>query len=163
MSGFSKSTPTSSSEAKKSSSSIVGNHSLNFKSPDDLEMIKTIGTGTFGRVLLCKSKKPIADVVASSPGTLSESSSKSSIKSKSNNNSSNSFSSKKKSSKVLPHASAASNEGYFALKMLNIRQVIKLKQLQHVKNEKACLLEIDHPFIVQLFWTYHDDTIFTCF
>lgn len=147
-------------------------HVLCYHSPNDLDLMKTIGTGTFGRVLLCKTKRPLNDVISAEYkqrhgiNDSSNSSSKSSsdaAKLKSNSSSgslskSQGSSSKKASNKLLPHASNASNEGYFALKMLNIRQVIKLKQLQHVKNEKACLLELDHPFIVQLFWTYHDDT-----
>lgn len=132
-------------------------HLLHFKF-EDLDLIKTIGTGTFGRVLLCKSKIPLEDVV--NLEAVNSSKPPGSVKAESSKKSSSSSLSKssKSSNKVLPHASEASNKGYFALKMLNIRQVIKLKQLQHVKNEKQCLLEANHPFIVQLFWTHHDDT-----
>lgn len=67
MSGLS-TKPSSSSDLKSKSSSkdstpTSSQHALNYSSPDDLEMIKTIGTGTFGRVLLCKSKKPVSEVV----------------------------------------------------------------------------------------------------
>ena len=37
-------------------------HLLHFKF-EDLDLIKTIGTGTFGRVLLCKSKVNLEDIV----------------------------------------------------------------------------------------------------
>lgn len=39
---------------------------------------------------------------------------------------------------------------YFALKMLPITEVVRLKQVEHVKNEKEILLAVKHPFIVQL-------------
>jgi len=39
---------------------------------------------------------------------------------------------------------------YFALKVMKICDIIKLKQIQHVKNEKIILSQIQHPFIVQL-------------
>lgn len=57
------------------------------------------GTGTFGRVLLCKNK--------------------------------------------------SSNE-YGAMKILCLSDVIRLKQVEHVKNEKNILQEIRHPFIVNM-------------
>ncbi|XP_022916965.1 cAMP-dependent protein kinase catalytic subunit 3 [Onthophagus taurus] len=74
---------------------------------DDLHIIKTVGTGTFGRVLLCRNK---------------------------------------------------STDEYSAMKILNLADVIRLKQVEHVKNEKNILLEINHPFIVNLFWCHRDDT-----
>ena len=39
---------------------------------------------------------------------------------------------------------------YFALKVMNISAVIKLKQIQHVLSEKDVLKSISHPFIVNL-------------
>ncbi|XP_058147698.1 cAMP-dependent protein kinase catalytic subunit PRKX-like [Dasypus novemcinctus] len=45
----------------------------------------------------------------------------------------------------------------FALKVMSIPDVIRLKQEQHVHNEKSVLKEVSHPFLVQLFWTCHDD------
>lgn len=72
---------------------------------DDFEIIKTIGTGTFGRVCLCREK---------------------------------------------------STKKYGAMKILAISDVIRLKQVEHVKNEKNILQEIRHPFIVNLRWHYRD-------
>jgi hypothetical protein len=46
---------------------------------------------------------------------------------------------------------------YFALKIMSIINIIKLKQVDHVKNEKNILESINHPFIVKLFWTHHTD------
>lgn len=72
---------------------------------DDFEMLKTIGTGTFGRVVLCRRRK---------------------------------------------------DSRYYAMKILEIADVIRLKQVDHVKNEKALLVQVQHPFIIELLWTHHD-------
>lgn len=48
------------------------------------------------------------------------------------------------------------SEDYFALKMLTISEVLKLKQVDHVKNEKEVLSTVRHPFIVNMLWTDHD-------
>jgi serine/threonine protein kinase len=39
---------------------------------------------------------------------------------------------------------------YWALKILLLKDVIRLKQVEHVKNEKKILAAISHPFIVRL-------------
>lgn len=39
---------------------------------------------------------------------------------------------------------------YCAMKILAMSDVIRLKQVEHVKNEKSILTEINHPFIVNL-------------
>jgi len=39
---------------------------------------------------------------------------------------------------------------YLALKILPISEVIRLKQVEHVHNEKEILLMVRHPFIVNL-------------
>lgn len=39
---------------------------------------------------------------------------------------------------------------YYALKIMNISEVIRLKQVEHVQNEKNILMKIEHPFIVNL-------------
>lgn len=45
----------------------------------------------------------------------------------------------------------------FALKMMSIVDIVRRKQIQHVKNEKQILEGIRaHPFLVKLFWTHHD-------
>lgn len=41
-------------------------------------------------------------------------------------------------------------ERFFALKVMSIPDIIRLKQEQHVHNEKAVLEEVSHPFLVQL-------------
>ncbi|XP_073986374.1 protein kinase, cAMP-dependent, catalytic subunit 3 [Rhodnius prolixus] len=72
---------------------------------DQLDIIKTIGTGTFGRVCLCREKE---------------------------------------------------TGDYLAIKILAISDVIRLKQVEHVKNEKEILADLKHPFIVNLWWHFHD-------
>lgn len=72
---------------------------------DNLDLIKTIGTGTFARVCLCKHK---------------------------------------------------ASRRYFALKILSMADVIKLKQVEHVKNEKNILSQVSHPFIVSMVWSHKD-------
>jgi len=43
------------------------------------------------------------------------------------------------------------SDEYFALKMLTISEVLKLKQVDHVKNEKEVLSTVRHPFIVDMY------------
>lgn len=43
-----------------------------------------------------------------------------------------------------------SAKNYFALKVMSIPDVIRLKQEQHVHNEKSVLKEVNHPFLVRL-------------
>ena len=50
-------------------------------------------------------------------------------------------------------------KGYHALKLLSMRDIIKLKQVDHVKNEKTILQEISHPFIVSLCWVHKDQAL----
>ncbi|KAF7405395.1 hypothetical protein HZH66_004301 [Vespula vulgaris] len=71
---------------------------------DDMEIVKTIGTGTFGRVVLCRHRgKPLA------------------------------------------------------LKILSMVDVIRLKQVEHVRNEITVLKEVNHPFIVNMLWSGRDE------
>lgn len=46
---------------------------------------------------------------------------------------------------------------YFALKMLKKSEIIRLKQVDHIKAEKAILSVIAHPFIVNLFAAFQDE------
>ena len=47
---------------------------------------------------------------------------------------------------------------YFALKALKKSEVIRLKQVEHIRSEKDILSRIDHAFIVHLFATFMDET-----
>ena len=42
------------------------------------------------------------------------------------------------------------SQDHFALKILPITEIVRLKQIDHVKNEKDILLNVQHPFIVRL-------------
>jgi len=81
----------------------------------DFDVLKTIGTGTFARVYLCRPKN--------------------------NGNG---------------HTKSKANVNYFALKVLSMHDVIRLKQVDHVKSEKEILLEINHPFLVDMIWSFKD-------
>jgi len=48
-------------------------------------------------------------------------------------------------------------EHWFALKMLKKSEVIRLKQVEHIKAEKSILLQIAHPFIVNLYAAFQDE------
>ena len=39
---------------------------------------------------------------------------------------------------------------FFALKIMKKSEVVRLKQVEHIKNEKEILTEVNHPFIVVL-------------
>ena len=47
----------------------------------------------------------------------------------------------------------------FTFKVLSMHDVIRLKQVDHVKNEKSILSEIRHPFIVDLLWHHKDKSL----
>ncbi|KAL5005475.1 hypothetical protein ScPMuIL_018931 [Solemya velum] len=74
---------------------------------NNYDVMSTLGTGTFGRVVLVRDKV---------------------------------------------------TKDYYALKVLTITEVIRLKQIEHVKHEKEILSSISHPFIVNMLWAYHDST-----
>ncbi|PFH49112.1 hypothetical protein AMATHDRAFT_148431 [Amanita thiersii Skay4041] len=77
----------------------------------DLQVRGTLGTGTFGRVLLVR------------------------------------------------HRSAAGRtdiQSHFALKVLKKTDIIRLRQVEHVKAERNILSQVRHPFVVDLFATFQD-------
>ena len=42
------------------------------------------------------------------------------------------------------------SRSYKALKIMAMADVIRLKQVEHVRNEKSILLSVRHPFVVEL-------------
>ncbi len=50
-----------------------------------------------------------------------------------------------------------SRQHFFALKMLKKTEIIRLKQVDHIKAEKAILCRITHPFIVNLYAHFQDE------
>lgn len=105
---------------------------------EDLEILKTIGTGTFARVCLCR------------------------LRNNSNNNNNNG----KQQSATDGESSQPQQQQplraskYFALKILTMHDVIRLKQVEHVKNEKNILMDVNHPFIIDLVWHAKDSKTF---
>ncbi|ORY96167.1 kinase-like domain-containing protein [Syncephalastrum racemosum] len=72
----------------------------------DFRLLRTLGTGSFGRVHLTQSRH---------------------------------------------------NNRFYAMKVLKKSQVVRLKQINHTKNERDVLIRISHPFIVNLWGTFQDD------
>ncbi|KAK6104936.1 cAMP-dependent protein kinase catalytic subunit alpha [Brugia pahangi] len=74
---------------------------------DDFDRIKTLGTGSFGRVMLVKHKQ---------------------------------------------------NGSYYAMKILDKQKVVKLKQVEHTLNEKRILQAVDFPFLVNMEYSFKDNS-----
>jgi len=49
------------------------------------------------------------------------------------------------------------HSGFFAVKVLKKSEVIRLKQVEHIKSEKFLLDRIVHPFIMNMYRTYKDE------
>ncbi|CAI4226513.1 unnamed protein product [Auanema sp. JU1783] len=83
------------------------NPAQNTASLDDFDRIKTLGTGSFGRVMLVKHKQ---------------------------------------------------SGNYYAMKILDKQKVVKLKQVEHTLNEKRILQAIDFPFLVNMQYSFKDNS-----
>jgi len=46
---------------------------------------------------------------------------------------------------------------FYALKMLKKSEIIRLKQVEHIKSERSILSQINHPFIVVLYASFQDE------
>ncbi|EAN99769.1 protein kinase A catalytic subunit 3 [Trypanosoma cruzi] len=46
---------------------------------------------------------------------------------------------------------------YYAVKCLKKREILKMKQVQHIRQEKQILMELSHPFIVNMMCSFQDD------
>ncbi|KAK6195517.1 hypothetical protein SNE40_000930 [Patella caerulea] len=77
------------------------------KNLDDLKILSTVGTGTFGRVVQIRHKE---------------------------------------------------TKEYMALKVMSITDVVRLKQIEHIRNEKEILESVSYPFIVNMQKAWHTDT-----
>lgn len=93
LNGASNSTLTST--HSKSDESVTNKNKI-----EQLEFLTTVGTGTFGRVIVVRHKN---------------------------------------------------TQEYYALKIMSIAEVLRLKQTEHVKNEKDILQQVFHPFIINLY------------
>ena len=58
--------------------------------------------------------------------------------------------------KLVKHV-ADGREHYWALKIMEKKKILKMKQLEHIHNEKALLGEVDHPFVIGLFGVFQDE------
>ncbi|KAK8853081.1 hypothetical protein IAR55_003782 [Kwoniella newhampshirensis] len=105
---------------------------------DDWEIVETLGTGTFGRVLLVRQRPsyrptpyhPIFPHLFQSLDPLSPSPA-----------------STQHSDNQLPH---------FAMKVLRKSEIVRLKQVEHINSERMILERVRHPFVVELYSTYQD-------
>ena len=88
------------------------------------------GTGTFGRVRLCYLKD---ESKAHVPAELANDP-RSTIKS-----------------------GASPMPAVFALKIMKKLEVVRLKQVEHIRNEKEILQAINHPFLVTLYAVAQDE------
>ncbi|KAG0182423.1 camp-dependent protein kinase catalytic subunit [Apophysomyces sp. BC1034] len=48
------------------------------------------------------------------------------------------------------------NDRFYAIKVMKKAEIVRLKQIEHTRNERAILLSIRHPFIVNLWNTFQD-------
>lgn len=76
-------------------------------SADDFVMKRTIGVGSFGRVIVGESK---------------------------------------------------GNHRHYAIKIMQKAEIVRLKQVEHIESERKILLNIAHPYIVNLWSTFQDAT-----
>ena len=92
---------------------------------DDFQLLKVIGKGAFGKVMLVR-KKSFAEMSSFCAWP---------------------WSSRLKSSKVKPPSHV---NNIYAMKVLKKTFVVAKKQVEHTKCERRILCEMDHPFIVRL-------------
>ena len=98
----------------------------------------TLGTGTFGRVRIVSYQNASTNTNAKSTPSHSPTQSPTIAP---------------QGARTVPSA----NVLYFALKMLKKSEIIRLKQVEHIKAEKSILSRITHPFIVHLYAHFQDD------
>ena len=126
---------TTESDTDNTSTSTTSHISENIR-VEDLEILKTIGTGTFARVCLCR------------------------LRNSSGNNNNNGKQQSLADAASVQQPQPLRTSKYFALKILTMHDVIRLKQVEHVKNEKNILMDIKHPFIIDLVWHAKDNKTF---
>nr|ODO00481.1 AGC/PKA protein kinase [Cryptococcus depauperatus CBS 7855] len=105
---------------------------------EDWEIVETLGTGTFGRVLLVRQRPsyrptPYHPIF---PHLFQSSDPRFPLPSYTLH-----------SDSQLPH---------FAMKVLRKSEVVRLKQVEHISSERIILERIRHPFVVELHATYQD-------
>ncbi|KAF9327093.1 camp-dependent protein kinase catalytic subunit [Podila minutissima] len=48
------------------------------------------------------------------------------------------------------------NSRFYAMKVLKKTEIVRLKQVEHTNNEKMILERVEHPFVINLWGTFHD-------
>jgi protein kinase A len=48
------------------------------------------------------------------------------------------------------------NGRFYAIKVLNKEKVVRMKQVEHTNSEREMLVRVRHPFLVNLWGTFHD-------
>ncbi|GAA6005845.1 hypothetical protein JCM11491_004031 [Sporobolomyces phaffii] len=81
----------------------------------DFDMLDTLGTGTFGKVLLARLR-------------------------------------------TSPSRPSQHQPLYFAMKILEKTTIVRLRQIEHVNSERSTLALVQHPFIVNMFCTFQDES-----
>lgn len=79
---------------------------------DDFERVKTLGTGSFGRVMLVYEKSD----------------------------------------------TSAKDRRYYAMKMLDKEKIVKMKQVEHIMNEKKILYSTNFSFLVSMAFHFQDNS-----
>lgn len=106
---------------------------------DQFELFNTLGTGTFGRVYLCRFRQPFSPPISPAADMLYSPNGR-----------------QCSSSEYRFQHQVITDSSFFALKMMSKREVLRLKQLEHVFSEKTILLSCSHPFIIHLHSTFQN-------
>ncbi|KAF7726218.1 camp-dependent protein kinase catalytic subunit [Apophysomyces ossiformis] len=53
-------------------------------------------------------------------------------------------------------AQSKCNDRFYAIKVMKKSEIVRMKQIEHTRNERAILLSIRHPFIVNMWATFQD-------
>ena len=151
-------------------------------STQDLELIRIIGTGTFARVWLCRrriapislpktqtsSMTPTLSIVEvprrskSAPNLHSQNTTPISKLPLGNRKSHSHFALQISEVSGSPSQGihdegkrkSIADEPYYALKVMRAAEMVRLRQVDHVLNERAILAVVDHPFIARLYEFY---------
>ncbi|KAI9228890.1 MAG: kinase-like domain-containing protein [Piptocephalis tieghemiana] len=99
----------------------------------DFDLLNTLGTGTFGRVYLCRPSRAHQPPLPLPSSPSDEGS-------------------------VMVNSDEKASGGFYAMKVLKKSDVVRLRQVEHINSEKDILTDVRHPFIVNLHCTFQDET-----
>ena len=121
---------------------------------DHFELFNTLGTGTFGRVYLCRFRQPFSPPISPNVDLLYSSNVQ--LCSGPKTVSGGGGFQVQTSQPQITADPVSCVSSFFALKMMSKREVLRLKQLEHVFSEKTILLSCSHPFIIRLHATFQN-------